>query len=196
MEKVKISKGNSKMGKIWNISLPPVISCTPGLPCIELCYALKAYRMYSTVREAWNFNLRIAETHLKWFFHSIDSQLKETRKRPSVFRFHVAGDILNQEYLDHMKVFCKRNGDIKFLAFTKKYKLKYSGIPENLNIVFSAWPGLEMVNRNNFPVAYMKDKARIEDRIPPSSIECSGNCSDCLKCFYLDRGDSVYFHQH
>jgi len=50
---VKISNGNTKLGRIPNISLPPIKACGKDVPCKSDCYALKAYRQYPATRKAW-----------------------------------------------------------------------------------------------------------------------------------------------
>ena len=42
--KVSISKGNSKMGAIPSVSLPPITTCAAGCTCAKKCYAAKLCR--------------------------------------------------------------------------------------------------------------------------------------------------------
>ena len=55
---VSISKGNSKMGAIPSVSLPPCITCNPTAPCFKKCYAVKLSRRYKTVKTAYGFKTR------------------------------------------------------------------------------------------------------------------------------------------
>jgi hypothetical protein len=110
------------------------------------------------------------------------------------FRWFVGGDIPNQDFVDMMIRVGKIFPHIQFLAFTKRYKFDYRFIPSNLNIVFSAWPGLKMVNRYNRPVAWMQDGT--ESRIPSTAIKCSGTCENCGICWNLPCGYSVWFEKH
>ena len=55
--KVSISKGNSKMGSIPSVSLPPCTTCNPNAPCFKKCYAVKIQRLYKTVKTAYENNL-------------------------------------------------------------------------------------------------------------------------------------------
>lgn len=92
---VKISLGNSKIGRIMNINLPPIISCPTGVPCaLDRCYALKAYRRYPNVRLAWDSNLSFYKNNPIEFFNNIKIQL-EKKKKIKRFRWHSSGDIVD-----------------------------------------------------------------------------------------------------
>jgi len=186
----KISSGNSKLGKIPNVSLRPVADCTNCSACKKLCYALKAWRMYENVRTAWKTNSQMARgpRRAKWF-RSINTYI--ARRKPSYFRWHVAGDILDQDYYERMKTIAKSHPDTKFLCFTKRFDLSYSGKPKNLAIVFSMYPGMK-APRKKMRRAWMQDGT--EHRIPKNAIECSGHCDTCNACW--DLPSDVYFHKH
>ena len=191
-----ISMGNTKLGKVMNISLPPVISCGSFAPCrIKGCYARKLYALRPSVKDAWNHNLMLAITDHHYYFGCI---LAKVMPATGYFRWHVSGDILNQHYLEGMQGVAYNAPHVRFMCFTKMYHLDYDGIPKNLKIIFSAWPGHPLPPRPKrgfpFPVAYMQDGE--EDRIPASAIECSGKCDTCMKCWELRRGQSVWFHKH
>lgn len=197
---MKISKGNSKIGKIWNISLPPIKAC---IGCADICgkdcYAMKAYRQYNATREAWDHNFDQAKKDIGSYFQELERALQKYKGK--FFRWHVAGDILNIFYFSHMVAIAEQFPHIKFLAFTKQYKIVneflYIGysLPENLQIVFSAWPNLPMDNPNQFPVAWMNDGT--ETRIPSDAIPCHGNCETCGMCWSLSEiNRDVYFDKH
>jgi hypothetical protein len=83
---------------------------------------------------------------------------------------------------------------IKFLAFTKKYDLDYSKIPNNLSIVLSAWPNWPLPKHG--PIAFMQDGT--EDRYnDQDTLECQGCCEHCSLCWYLSQlNKNVVFHKH
>lgn len=90
-----LTDGNSKMGRVMNISLPPRLSCDTSMPCFSArrCYALKhAYLPYGEVRAAWDGNYAV------WcgegpaaYFGAVKEAVAE--RRPALFRWHVGGDI-------------------------------------------------------------------------------------------------------
>ena len=191
-DEVFISEGNSKLGKIPNVSLTPILSCGSGCSCREkLCYAKRIYARYPSVRKLWDSNLTLAITDQIQYFSSIHRYLKA--RSPEFFRWHVGGDILNPDYLYGMKVIAADYPKIKFLCFTKMYHLDFVGCPKNLRMVLSAWPG-HPLPRTSLPVAYMQDGT--ETRVPENAKECSGACHDCHECWNMKQKDAVVFHVH
>ncbi len=196
---VKISTGNSKMGKVASVSLPPIKACGNCKECAKRCYAKQQYQQYPNTRKAYDNNFELAKNERTEYFKQIDGYIKY--KRVKLFRWHVSGDILNEGYFKGLVEVTDNNKDTKFIVFTKMYDLVNSFyknncyIPNNLTIIFSAWPGLKMDNPNKFPVAYMKDQAG-KAKIPANAKECKGNCEKCLMCFNLKHGESVYFNEH
>lgn len=196
---VCISPGNRKLGAIMNISTTPVLCCPKGVPCArEGCYALKAYRLYPATRKAWARNARIATTNSKSYFSQIARIIAD--QRPWYFRWGVAGDILNIEYLHGMCEIAEHNLRTRFLAFTKAFDIvnEYENtvaLPRNLALIFSAWPGMRIANPNAHRIAWMQDGT--EHRVPENAIRCPGNCETCGMCFELPalRRD-VVFRKH
>ena len=191
-EHVCISRGNTKIGKTANVSLPPIVTCVPGVPCTKKCYALKAYRMYPDVRAAWDGNLRILRRARGRFFAEIGSYLG--RKAPQYFRWHVAGEIVDQDYYERMKKLARLFPDTKFRVFTKRFSLDFRGRPRNLSVGLSMWPGMKLP-RKALPKAWMQDGT--ETRIPRDAIECPKDCSSCRVCWELhELKRDVWFHEH
>ena len=194
---VFISKKNIKLGRIWNVSLPPIATCIPAAPCEELCYAMKAFRQYEGVRNAWERNLALWKDDPREFEASIGQQVGRARKPLKTFRWHVGGDIPDRAYFAMMRRIAGRFKDTKFLVFTKKYDIVSTAlwIPQNLTVVLSGWPGLEMVNPLGLPVAWMQDGT--ETRVPDNALECPGHCDKCNLCWQLPHiNRHVVFAKH
>lgn len=178
---VTISLVNRKLGRIANISLPPCKSCAPDVPCRKQCYALKAYRMYKGVRAAWDANLVLAALHREEYFEGIREFLQSTKVNK--FRWHVAGDILDQNYYDWMAETATNFPSVQFLCFTKRHDLDFAtNHPANLTIVLSMWPGWGDTAKD-MPRAWLDDGH--ETRIPDTAVVCPGNCEACAACFAL-----------
>jgi len=193
-----ISKGNKKLGSIHNVSLTPIKSCGNCSSCSKDCYAKKAYRMYPAVKNAWDSNLDLAKNDPELYFQGIIDHLNIKRGRPlNIFRWHVSGDILDQNYLDNIVKIAKTFKNIKFLCFTKMFNLDFEKASKikNLCIVFSIFPDMELPkNLYRFPFAFMQDGT--ETRIK-NSIECFGDCSACFMCWNLQKlKKNVYFDKH
>ena len=196
---VSISRGNIKLGGVPNISMVPGSSCPQGVPCLgHGCYALKAYRRYNGTRAAWRLNEDLAKHHPVSYFMQIAAKVAQAK--PRLFRWHVAGDILNGDYLGGMCRIAAANPDTHFLAFTKAFEIvnryeEHKTIADNLVIVFSAWPGMRFLKPHSHRVAWMQDGT--ETRVPKDAIECPSNCESCGMCYELDRlGRDVVFRKH
>ena len=194
MNKVFISPGNNKLGKIPNFSFPPIISCNSSAPCTKKgCYAVKIMRYSKEAAAAWLRN---------WVFwmedkHGLIDQiyLWLAKNKPKRFRWFVSGDIPNPLFLAGMLEIADWFPKTKFLCFTKKHHLFKEDvvIPKNLQIIFSMWPGWnEGVAQKRFRMAWMQDGT--ETRVPKDAKMCGGSCESCSSCFL--PGPDVVFHQH
>lgn len=192
---VTFSTGNTKIGEIANLSLPPVLSCGKDVPCASSCYALKAMKQYPATRAAWTRNLEAYRASPELFFQSVRAFL--ILARPPRFRIHVAGDFVDQAYLDGWVATAKEFPDTHFLAFTKRFDLTFPAVTgTNITIVFSMWPGFGDPTVP-FPKAWMKDPKNLDTRIPETAYPCSGNCdADCFLCWNLNPDESVVFEKH
>ena len=195
MKKISISPGNNKMGEVPSVSTPPIKACAKWVTkaCGKACYAMKAYRIYKATHAAYDRNLEIATNHREEFFQQVMQYL--VKKQPVYFRWHVSGDMLDQDYVDNVVKVARLFPHTKFLAFTKRYEFDYTKKPDNLSIVFSAWPGVEVPNPNNYPIAWMQDGT--EDRIPEKAFKCNDGCDTCGVCWDLKTLDKdVIFNKH
>ena len=201
---VVISRGNIKMGQIQSVSLPPVVTCSPLACkfCGKKCYARKMCKLRPTVKESYDNNLDILMNDKELFWREVEGSIKLT----TYFRFFVSGDIYDKDFLENMVLCARKNKHCNILCFTKKYSLvneylEHHRLPKNLNIVFSAWKGLEMPNPFNLPTAevmYKDGTSTAEEG--KKYIYCSGNCSECISekrsCWNLKKGEGVIFAEH
>jgi hypothetical protein len=191
---VVITDGNIKLGKIPNVSLPPIVSCQPGIPCAKTgaWYALK-YQGRFSVQRARRHNWNKYKKRINAYFSDINRYLDRTQRK--YFRWHPDGDIPSENYFDRMVETANDFPGINFLAFTKNYRLDITKCPDNLSLVFSAWPGLDIpdkISKERF--AWVKE---IDSRIPRKHFECLKHCDSCYKCWDL-RGinKDVVFSKH
>ena len=72
-------------------------------------------------------------------------------------------------------------------------------IPKNLHIIFSAWPGVEMLNPHNLPEAHVRFRDGRTTARPDAKL-CNGNCTECAitddGCWTLGPGEQVVFNEH
>lgn len=99
--KVSFSYGNRKIGKTLNISTAPIITCGNCRECLHECYDIKACMQYENVRNARAINTAILMEDRDEFFKQISDKISR-RKVNKYVRFHVAGEILDADYLWRM----------------------------------------------------------------------------------------------
>lgn len=190
-----ISNGNRKIGKVMNVSLMPIITCTNCSECKFLCYDIKACLQYpDTVINARMRNTVLLKKDRNEYFNRIENKISR-RKKNKFFRWHVAGDIIDIDYFSRMVEIARRHSDFIFWTYTKNYKAvnEYvrthggsieTAIPENFSVMFSEWDGMEMNNPYDFAVFSCKLKNGNKNRTAESfntMYRCPGNCDICKK---------------
>lgn len=202
---VKISSGNSKMGKIQSVSLPAGITCRSDCDCNKKCYAKKLERIRKNVRNAYMHNYNLLKENPEIYWREVEASIMMSR----FFRFHVSGDIPDKEYLSKIIDVADRNKHCNILCFTKKYDLVNEkmfemsedgkSLPENLHLILSGWKGLEMDNPYNLPEAHVRYRDGTTTA-RDDAVECGGNCSECgildEGCWTLKCGEQVVFNEH
>ena len=198
---VSISPGNIKLGAIKSVSLPAYKTCLKDAPCYKDCYAAKISRLRKTVNDAYERNYRILRSDPDIYFNAVDEAIASS----DYFRFHVSGDIVDDEYFARMVDVAERHSNCEILCFTKKYDIVNQWlddgltIPDNLHIIFSVWRNLDCNNPYNLPEAHVKYKDG-HTTAKTNAILCKGNCTNCAKtnegCWVLKRGEQIVFKQH
>lgn len=199
MKKLSISNGNSKMGRIPSVSLPPVITCPKNAPCVKKCYAAKLCRIYPTVKKAYenNHNILMENDTEYW------TQVRKAAKTSKFFRYHVSGDIIDYHYFNWMTITAEDIPGTTFLAFTKQYDIVnnyidlFGSLPNNLKIIFSEWGDQKPNNPHNLPTAAVIFKGKDPE---PNWKICGGNCAECacrgVGCWEIEPGETIAFYEH
>ncbi len=199
---VYISAGNRKTGfYVPSVSLIPVADCGNCSACGRLCYDLRNDCIYNGVTSTRARNSAIARFDIRRYFNEISAACKAFR----FFRWHIGGDIISMNYFAGMVHVAVDNPHCTFLVFTKMYDIVNNyivsggSIPSNLQIIFSAWPGMALDNPYNFPVSspLFVDGSHAAGENP---INCPGDCSNCAVmgsgCWALKHGEGVVFAAH
>jgi hypothetical protein len=187
-----ISPGNTKLGKIPNISYSPPLTCK-GRTCLtDGCYAMKAYRRYPNIRTAWDINTQ------EWIYNPdyhrkvINDYL--CRRKPRAFRWMVGGDVIDLEHSQCIVWLAGQHHNTMFRLNTKRPALfARKTIPFNLFISHSAWPG-DKIRRGRFPIAWVQDGS--ETRMPEDAFICPSDCSVCNFCFEGHKEQDLIYHKH
>ena len=200
---IKISSGNSKMGKISSISLPAVLTCRDGCLCKKKCYSLKLERLRPSVKNAYYKNYYILKETPDVYWRELEGVIMTNR----YFRFHVSGDIPDSDYLKNMINISYNNPHCEILCFTKQYEMVNEyiqkkckpNIPENLHIILSVWDGIKCDNPYNLPEAHVRYRDG-HTTARKDAKECSGNCTDCAivnsGCWTIKNGEQIIFNEH
>ena len=202
---VKISSGNSKLGKIPSVSLPAGITCRSDCECSKKCYAKKLERLRRTVREAYRHNYDLLKNKPDVYWREVEASIMMSR----FFRFHVSGDIPDKDYLSHIIKIADRNAHCEILCFTKKFEIvneemddlaaQGKHFPTNLHLILSGWRDFDLSNPYNLPEAHVRYKDGYTTA-SEGAKECGGNCTECAitddGCWTLQPGEQVVFNEH
>ena len=157
---ISMSNHNSKTGAAClNIAFP-VCTCREDAPCKEKCYACKGRQQICRVQAAYYRNLRLYYDNPDEFFEQVYYKVKFSGL-PKV-RLFDSGDFPDYDFLARIAKLCYKTPNVKYMAFTKKYEIvneyidNCGELPDNLNILFSAWDKLwEVPNPHGLGIAYV-----------------------------------------
>ena len=181
-----VSTRNDKIGQTLNVSLPPIESCLPGVPCSADCYALGFYRMYPDVRKAWDENWKLWSVDPSAFENQLIGVLYH--RKPIRFRWHVGGDIPSYKYAEMMLRLARLFPATQFLAYTQT---NFVSQHENLTVIRSHWLGDSSYTPDR-PHAYVIKDPMVDPN--PNRLICPGLCPTCgYRCWSLKASQSVIF---
>lgn len=243
IEQANLSDGNSKVGATLEGIKGKVVAIF-NFPieytCIRSCECYKGYYDEKTGKYVipcyachgcFNFpnNQAIYSENYKMFKRymamedGIEKLVKAVnrsiRKKVKFFRWFECGDIpflYHEEFITVMCRLAELNPDIKFWAYTKKYRFvnqfveKYGlkAIPKNLVILFSHWRNHDgsffpMDNPYSFPTSEFipfgceEDAEKVTHICPCSNPDIYEQCINCTHpCYELKFGESMALLEH
>lgn len=206
--------GNGKIGTtVKTISLRPVIDCANCHACRQDCYDLRHDVIQTACREYRCITAAILEHDPERFWQEVEAQMKFIM----LLRLAIGGDWMKKrEWMEHWVKAARLNPHCQILCFTKSYDVvnewmdENGELPENLHILFSAWPDTPMDNRHNLPISFPKfakddiendpKAAEFAERMPLYYWHCNDDCTQCALagegCWTLQRGQAVGFNFH
>ena len=98
------------MGSIPSVSLPAGITCRQDCECRKKCYVKKLERIRKRVREAYQSNYELLINKPEIYWREVEASIMMSR----FFRFHVSGDIPNEEYLIHLEYDFSQEKDFSY----------------------------------------------------------------------------------
>jgi hypothetical protein len=165
-----LSKNNSKLGKMLNLSLVPVRDCGDCSACAQDCYAVKAFRQYPATRALWTANGDLWRADTTAAVNAMYRELQGmTSSARTVVRLFVAGDILSQDMLDGLSDIARAFPLSIFFGFTKMSdRLSFADCPSNLRWIHSQWEGRTVTATDSDRRAWIVG----DNRAPQSARVC------------------------
>lgn len=209
---VSISNRNEKLGDIKSISLPAVKTCNPLAPCFRYCYAKKLAAYRSNVGKSYENNLNVLDNDREAYF----MQLKAIAFMERVFRYHVSGDIPDEDYFRRMIKLAEEIPTCTFFTYTKQFTIvnnviserkatKKRTLPKNLVVLFSGW-GKDFRPDNPYKLRVAEVVFKGEEK-PNAWFQCPEQIDakkkwKCTDCFIHQTGcfdskiKTIAFLQH
>lgn len=199
---LKISKNNTKLGKIASFSLPSIKTCPSKTAwCEKHCYAKRSEIQYPNVKRAYGINFKATN---KVSF--VDSMIKEVEKSGnSTFRIHVSGDFFDVRYIYNWIKIAKECKEITFYGYTRAWEhqdlLPHLGILNKLpNVVLFASMDETTTTTppKTFRIAYAGDEKTddIKAVMCPQQQGKIDYCETCKICFNTKINNNVFFTTH
>ena len=223
--RVKIVNGNSKLGRgIYAVNLLPgdtpltlkdgtqltnvagsCAGCCSG--CKSACYAVNdAKRYHNTVIKSQGNNTLLARFDRPRFFEDVQRFIDYNMI--AAIRIHSSGEFLSYDYFTDWIELIKKNPDIKFYCYTKRFNfieryLESGGvIPENFSINVSIWKK-NYTNPYNLPEFIFDDGTEPElEKIPHCpAVDTKGRktgmtCAACKLCISAKPGQKIAVYAH
>lgn len=131
---------NSKMKrsgeKVYNFTLPALMTCPNAGACARGCYARQGTYTWSNVSAKHMRNYEASQTT-----EFVGAMITEIRaKRVKRVRIHDAGDFYSREYASKWFNIMEACPDIEFYAYTKQvemFKRELFDRPQNFTLIFS-----------------------------------------------------------
>jgi ferredoxin len=191
---INVSKGNSKLGKVHNISVLPVVDCTNCRDCASSCYARKFVRLYPAAKRAWTANSGARREDPDRYFEEIREHLR--KKAPKLWRWHVSGDVTIQAHADQIVSIAREFPGTRFMIYTKNLEVRWGRIPENLAVRWSQWKDVPVPRYyRKFPkfhtalAGIYKGSLGLIGPKGKTAIQCpheynkTVSCEECLLCW-------------
>jgi hypothetical protein len=187
--------GNKKLPKQTLIFSLPAVSTCPGAfaqGCglmrsgVEMghCYALKAQRMYPSVKVSRGRNLDAT----KWdgFIGLAAAAIGEAIARRGItkVRIHESGDFYSQAYFEAWSLIARMFPGVTFYAYTKSIRLDFSSRPANFVLLLSDDKGIWTGDHDRFDRVFRVDAhvAGGDWHAVPNVFVCGQDCTNCDAC--------------
>ncbi len=190
-----LKAGNMKLAKsvlIW--SIPAGLTCPNAADCVATCYAMKAQRMYPSVRFGRMRRLALAILEQEWLEDRIVEQIL-TAKTAKAVRIHESGDFWS---LDYVEFWCRiarrvlKERAVQFYTYTKMTGFAAQLREAGINVVESVLPDGSI---NYGPASEITNRARrLGVPVCPVTLGVDAKCGESCRLCWTRR--YVAFVQH
>lgn len=217
-DELNLSLENSKVGQVLGFNLPIHYSCDHRCECYKdgKCYACAGCYNFMSNQALYSENLAFYFYHTETEFIDAICDAIASNPKYKLFRWFECGDILSYTFFKSMVEVARRNPDVTFWTYTKKYDIvnRYAddngvdAIPQNLTVIFSHWMNKDgsyfpMENPHSFPTSEFIPMGREEltetvtHICPCSDPSVIAQCATCdHPCFKLAHGQSMALLEH
>jgi hypothetical protein len=193
-EDIFIGRGNIKIGKIKNFSLPVETSCPGKSLWCKSCYAKRYEKRFKRCQNAYQRNLNYSEK--SFFSELLISQLE--KKSGCNVRIHPSGDFYSIEYIDQWINICKKMVNHNFWCYTRSWnvpelfpKIKELSKIKNIQVILSTDPTMELPPKD-FRIAFVEEDIRANGIICLHDTGLKHSCLECGYCFKNKKGNVIF----
>lgn len=212
-DRLNISAGNDKLGKLANISFPIHYTCDHRAECYrrKQCYALNGCYCFTSNQKKYAENLAYFRRHTAAEIVAEIVEKVDAMKTPD-FRWFGAGDVAGPKTLAIMRQAAEKRPAVRWYGYTKKHAMlsgflaKHGAMPDNLNIMPSLWTSdsgkiQKIPNPHGLAVTVFIPYGH-EDLLTDSMFLCpcgrpgwTGKCTGCQGC-PTGRHKIIAFYEH
>jgi hypothetical protein len=190
-----VSSGNTKLGKILNISMPIYSTCVGKSEwCVKECYAMKYQKRYKNCRISCDNNFELSKNQN--FSELVINRLSQTHESP--VRIHVSGDFYDENYIDSWIKICSTLPKFKFWTYTRSWiipnllnKIKELNQLKNIQVFLSTDTTTQSPPKG-FRIAYIADDTRAKGFRCSHDLKIKKSCLECGHCFNTRKGNIIF----
>ena len=202
---VQLMPGNDKTGRnCMTVSLAPIIDCPNCSECKGDCYDVQHDVINKGCLNQRLINSAIHKLDPERYWKEIETNVNNLFV--TELRINVGGDLSGNDF-EYVNEMGKRIPSCDFLFFTKNYdecnaflNLHNGKFVENVQCIYSRWPGMEMKNPHHMPESHILWADGRTTAPEFGAYFCKGNCSYCHfhkeGCWKLKKNEHVLFEAH
>lgn len=192
---ITFGEGNSKVGEVFNFSLPSKTTCPGASPwCQKHCNMSRFEQFRPTCRNAYTRNLSIAKNYDQ-FTKTVIGILPRILHS---MRIHVSGDFWSKEYIQSWIQICEAFPQTNFWAYTRSWT-----IPDLIHSLeaLKSIPNVELfastdqtmpLPPQHWRIAFLNNDERASGFVCAHQENKLKTCTECGYCFQNHTGNVIF----